>query len=78
MTIRWLLLLLLFPSACFGAEGTPDFRAVVTELSRQGDQFVAAYLPESGMDTADACPGSISIFLKAAAWKRPSACGIRH
>ncbi|WP_435684675.1 FTR1 family iron permease [Sedimenticola selenatireducens] len=57
MTIRWLLLLLLIPSACFGAEGTPDFRAVVTELSRQGDQFVAAYLPEKGMDTADAVSG---------------------
>ena len=57
MTIRWLLLLLLIPSACFGAEGTPDFRAVVTELSRQGDQFVAAYLPENGMDTADAVSG---------------------
>ncbi|PLX60651.1 FTR1 family protein [Sedimenticola selenatireducens] len=57
MTIRWLLLLLLIPSACFGAEGTPDFRAVVTELSRQGDQFVAAYLPENGMGTADAVSG---------------------
>lgn len=57
MTIRWLLLLLLIPSACFGAEGTPDFRAVVSELSHQGDQLVAAYLPENGMDTADAVSG---------------------
>ncbi|WP_275098173.1 FTR1 family iron permease [Sedimenticola hydrogenitrophicus] len=65
MSLRWLLLLLLFPVAGFGAVETPDampdtspdFATVVAELTRQGDRIVAEYRPEEGIDTADAVSG---------------------
>ncbi len=59
--LPWLLLLL-FPVLGFGAtgpasDGSVDFHAVVGELTRQGDQILAGYRPENGMDTADAISG---------------------
>lgn len=58
--LRWLLLLLWFPAACFAVApeaATPDFPTVVAELTRQGDRIVAEYQPENGLDTADAVSG---------------------
>jgi len=61
MNRRWLLLMLLLPVFCFGAvespQTSPDFRAVVSELTRQGEQILADYRPENGMDAADAVSG---------------------
>lgn len=61
MKLRRLLLLLWLPAICYGAAGAsdsvPDFPSVVAELTRQGDRIVADYLPDNGLDTADAVSG---------------------